>query len=42
METRSTEESSMISAEEISMEEIRSFWDLHIRCLVEDGIVSDE
>ena len=32
----------MISAEEISMEEIRSFWDLHIRCLVEDGIVSDE
>ena len=31
----------MISIEEIRMEDIGEFWDLHIRYLIEDGIVSD-
>ena len=32
----------MISIEEIPVEEINEFWKLHIRYLVEDGIISDE
>ena len=32
----------MISIEEITLDGIREFWDLHIRYLTEDGIISDE
>ena len=32
----------MISIEEIPLEEINEFWDIHIRYLVDDGIISDE
>ena len=32
----------MISIEEIPVEEINEFWKLHIRYLIEDGIISDE
>ena len=32
----------MISIEEIPIEEINEFWDIHIRYLVDDGIISDE
>ena len=32
----------MISMEEIPVEDIRAFWDIHLRYLVEDGIISDE
>ena len=31
-----------ISIEEISPEELREFWDAHIKYLVDDGIVTDE
>ena len=32
----------MITIEEIPVEELGAFWDLHIAYLVEDGIISDE
>ena len=32
----------MIEIEEIALKDIREFWDLHIRYLTEDGIISDE
>ena len=32
----------MISIEEIPAERINEFWEIHIRYLVEDGIISDE
>ena len=32
----------MISVEEIPVERIHEFWDIHIRYLVDDGIISDE
>ncbi len=31
----------MITLEEVSPERVQAFWDLHIRYLVEDGIISD-
>ena len=32
----------MISIEEIPIEKIDEFWDIHIKYLVDDGIISDE
>lgn len=32
----------MITIQEIPIEEIDSFWNLHIRYLIEDGIITDE
>ena len=32
----------MISIEEIPVERIDEFWDIHIRYLVDDGIISDD
>ena len=32
----------MISVEEISVENAAAFWDLHIRYLIDDGIITDE
>ena len=32
----------MISIEEIPVEKLPEFWDIHIRYLVDDGIISDE
>ena len=32
----------MISIEEIPIERINEFWDIHIKYLVDDGIISDE
>ena len=32
----------MISIEEIPVEKLSEFWDVHIRYLVDDGIISDE
>lgn len=32
----------MIGIEEIPLERIREFWNLHIRYLIDDGIISDE
>ena len=31
-----------IAVEEIPLERIREFWDLHIRYLIDDGIITDE
>ena len=32
----------MITIQEIPVEELQAFWDLHIRYLIDDGIITDE